>query len=66
MSETRENGNPWWPEELITREGKYADFLLVDLDAPSCTHCSQKLVAKLQIFSLHLYNQTKLKRYENN
>ena len=38
MSETRENGKPWWPEELITREGKYADFLLVGLDAPSCTH----------------------------
>lgn len=61
MSETRENGKPWWPEELITREqaiasltlnvarqmlidnergsireGKYADFLLVDKDVLSC------------------------------
>ncbi len=56
-----ENGDPWWPEELITREqaltaltitcakqllidkergsikeGKYADFLLVDKDVLSC------------------------------
>ena len=56
-----ENGVPWWPEELLTREqaitaltincakqmfiddergsireGKYADFLLVDKDVLSC------------------------------
>ena len=56
-----ENGNPWWPEELVTREqaltaltincakqmfiedergsikeGKYADFLLVDKDVLTC------------------------------
>ena len=56
-----ENGNPWWPDELITREqaltaltincakqmfiedkrgsireGKYADFLLVDKDVLTC------------------------------
>jgi len=56
-----ENGEPWWPEELLTREqaltaltincakqmfiedergsikeGKYADFLLVDKDVLTC------------------------------
>ncbi|MBP5538661.1 MAG: hypothetical protein J6X69_02330 [Bacteroidales bacterium] len=28
MSETRENGKPWWPEELITREQAIASLPL--------------------------------------
>lgn len=28
MSETRENGKPWWPEELITREQAIASLTL--------------------------------------
>ena len=38
MSETRENGKPWWPEELITREqasGAMHTFIVAYREHPS-------------------------------